>query len=54
MIHVSQDFISSVTNPITGELAHIYRFTLVNDITDMYVQVSAYRYIFKVFRLADM
>lgn len=42
MIHVSQDFISSVTNPITGELAHIYRFTLVNDITDMYVQVVSF------------
>ncbi|XP_011190531.1 galactose mutarotase [Zeugodacus cucurbitae] len=41
-IHVSQDMISSVTDPITGELAHIHRFTLVNDVTNMYVQVISY------------
>uniref|UniRef100_A0A034VT21 Galactose mutarotase n=1 Tax=Bactrocera dorsalis TaxID=27457 RepID=A0A034VT21_BACDO len=42
MIHVSQDMISSVTDPITGEIAHIHRFTLVNDVTKTYVQVISY------------
>lgn len=54
MIHVSQDMISSVTDPITGELAHIHRFTLVNDATNMYVQVSAYWHISEVLRLGSL
>ncbi|XP_036318680.1 galactose mutarotase [Rhagoletis pomonella] len=53
MIHVSQDIIGSTTDPITKEVAHIYRFTLVNDQTQMYVQILSYGATIYSLRVAD-
>ncbi|XP_067636258.1 galactose mutarotase-like [Eurosta solidaginis] len=42
MIHVTQDVMGKIKNPLTNENAFIFRFTLVNDLTGMTVQLISY------------